>query len=179
MKVIALSGSKAAIPTLDHLLKTNHLSALICPSETTEWQIAPLQDWAANNGLPCWQAQQITIEKELSELIRETKPDLILVYGFPYALPQSLLQPLKYGAWNIHFSLHPDNKGSITIHQLVDSKSKEQILQQCNVSLLPAHEAGGYIDQMSLISVALLEASIETLRKNTKHAGELPAVSCN
>lgn len=92
MKIIALSASQSALPTLTHLLGDQHLSALICPSNTNVEDVIILEEWAAAHGLPCWQVSEATIAKELEELIREISPDMILTYGFPLKVPDNLLQ---------------------------------------------------------------------------------------
>jgi methionyl-tRNA formyltransferase len=92
MKIIALSGSYSALPTLNHLLQNEHLSALICPEHTNTNDVAQLEAWAEMHGLPCWQVTQESIGNELEELIREIKPDMITAYGFPFKVPDNLLQ---------------------------------------------------------------------------------------
>lgn len=168
MRIIALSGSPLALPTLDYLFNHNYLSALICPEDIVAAEVAPLQNWTAQKGVPCWQANQQTVEKELDELIRETKPDLIVVFGFPYTLPAHVLQDVVYGGWNIHFSLQQENKGVITIHQLVPEKG-QQVLHQQSLSLLPEQDSGTALHQLSLLSVALLQASLEKIEAKNKN----------
>lgn len=166
MRIIALSGSPAALPSLSHLMRARQLAALICPADNPGSETAPLESWAEREGLPCWKIEQHSIEQELSELIRETTPDLLLVYGFPHQLPRHLLQCVKYGAWNVHFSLQPGHKGTITIHQLAG----EQVLHQRNVSLMTNDEAGSPFQQLSLISVALLDTSIRSVQRDKSDA---------
>jgi methionyl-tRNA formyltransferase len=173
MRIIVLSGSPLALPALEHLFSYKYLSALICPEESIATEVAPLQNWASRKEVPCWQANQQTLEKDVTELIRETNPDLILVFGFPYSLPHQLLQDVKFGGWNVHFSLQQQNKGTITIHQLVQDKS-EQVLQQLSLFLLPESQYGTALHQLSHLSVTLLNASLvkmglEPKTKSGKH----------
>jgi methionyl-tRNA formyltransferase len=164
MRIIVLSGSPAALPSLRHLYRSDVISALICPEDTIASEVVPLQDWAADKEVPCWQINQQALEADLSELIRETNPDLFLVFGFPYTLPSSLLQPVKHGAWNVHFSLLQTNKGTITIHQLAEEKG-EQVILRHNLHLLNNEEAGSPLHQLSLLSVALLHTSLCQLQE--------------
>lgn len=145
-------------------MASKHLSALICPEDSIATDVAPLERWAANRQLPCWQVGQNSLENELKELINETTPDLFLVYGFPYAIPGQLLRGVKYGGWNVHFSLQPDQHGSITIHQLAEDITGEKLIHQHQYPLLPFQEGGSAIDQLSHLSVMLLQASICTMQ---------------
>ena len=163
LRIIALSGHAAALPSLNHLLKDNHLAALICPSSASEPGVTSLENWAADRGLPCWQVEPGAIENDLAELIRETTPDLLIVYGFPYHLPLHLLQQVKHGAWNVNITIRPSDQGSIIIHQLAKGIAGDQVLHQCHVSLLPPGEAGSGIEQLSRLSMALLQSSIRDM----------------
>jgi len=173
MKIIVLSGSPSALPTLNYLFDFDHLSALICPANSVGTDIAPLEEWAAHKGVPCWQIEQRTIQKELSELIEETTPDLILLYGFPYTIPPQILKNVKHGGWNVHFSIQSLQKVSITIHQLVEGLGG-QVLHQCEMSLLPTEEAGSPMVQLSRLSVALLKSSLRNIQR--PDAGNLPSI---
>lgn len=163
MKIIALCGSPYALPTLRHFIKSGDLSALICPIDSIADDSAPLEEWAAENELPCWHVQMSSLENDLRELVQETAPDLVMVYGFPYALPFDVLKDIPYGCWNIHFSLQPNNYGGITIHQLMEDKGS-QVLHQCNLSLLPEQQYGTSLHQLSLLSVELLQAALDKAR---------------
>jgi hypothetical protein len=163
MRIIALSGSPASIPALNHLFTTDMLAALICPSSDVSSEVAPLEAWAAGKDLPCWRVEQAGLEKELTELIAETSPDLLLVYGFPYAIPAHLPELVPYGAWNVHFSLQPDQQGSVTIHQLSAAGDGAPLIQQNGLSLLPADFGGSPINQLSLVSVIMIQAALRNL----------------
>jgi methionyl-tRNA formyltransferase len=168
MRIIALSSSPSSLPCLNYLLKSDFLTALICPTQSNGLDVVPLENWASENGLPCWQTEQDALEKDLAELIHETAPDLILVYAFPYKLPLHLMQQINHGAWNVHFSLQPTNRGTVIIHKLSEGLADEKILQQCTVSLLPS-EIGSPIDQLSHISVALLQDALMNIDQGTKN----------
>jgi len=162
MRIIVLSGSPLALPVLNDLHQQKHLSALICPEDMIATEVAPLQEWAMNKEVPCWQTHPQNLEEELDELIRETKPKLVLVFGFPYTILPELLKPVLYGGWNIHFSLHPQNRGTITIHQLVKGLG-QQVLQQQNLALSSLAEAGTALQQLSVLSTALLHEALANI----------------
>jgi hypothetical protein len=84
----------------------------------------------------------------------------LLVYGFLYAIPGQLLELVKYGGWNMHFSLQPAHQGWITIHQLAEEAPNEKLIRQHRYLLLPFEEGSSAIEQLSHLSVRLLQASI-------------------
>ena len=179
MRIIVLSGSPLALPVLNHLYHLKYLSALICPEDMIATEVAPLLNWAGYKGVPSWQTGSQNLEAEMEELIRETKPDMVIVFGFPYAISTHLLEKLTYGGWNIHFSLQQENKGTITIHQLVRGLG-QQVLQQQNISLLPEPEAGTALQQLSLLSVALLHGalfSIDPVKETLLKGAYCPALN--
>lgn len=158
MNIIVLSGSPLCLPLLRKLLVSGFLSALICPQENVASDCTPLHEWAVRNSVPCWDVTRQTQETELTELISETKPDLILVFGFPYSIPPSLLKDVKHGGWNVHFSLQPENQGTITIHQL--KEGGEKIVSQEKMTLVVNEETASPLYQLSLVSVTLLYRSL-------------------
>jgi methionyl-tRNA formyltransferase len=179
MRIIVLSGSPLAIPALNHLLDHNFLSALICPEDMIATEVVPLQSWAMQKGVPCWQTGVRNLDSELDELIRETKPEMVIVFGFPYTISPSILATVHHGGWNIHFNLQQENRGSITIHQLVRGLG-QQVLHQQNISLLPEPDAGSALQQLSLVTVPLLQhalAKVRTISKRENIPGHLIAVT--
>lgn len=118
MKIIVLSGSAIALPLLQQLHTHRCISALICPQDTIAGDSAALLAWAAETGLPWFTTNAGAVEHDINELIQETLPDMLLTYGFPYALPLENMERTTFGSWNIHFALLPANEGTITIHQI-------------------------------------------------------------
>jgi methionyl-tRNA formyltransferase len=163
MRIIVLSGSPLSLPVLNDLHQQKHLSALICPEDMIATEVAPLQQWAGNKGVPCWQTSPGNVNAEVDELIRETKPELVIVFGFPYSLSTEILEKVCFGGWNIHFSIHAENRGTITIHQLVRGLG-EPLLHQRNLALSPESEAGTALQQLSILSTALLHEALSKIR---------------
>lgn len=165
MRIIVLCGSTTALPGLNHLSRKNYLSALIySQAGAPQWWL-PLETWAAGNGLPCWQVGQDSLEDELSELVREINPDLVIAYNFPYTFPDHLAQPLKLGAWHIQLDLQEGDQGRVTIRQL-GTTGEATVLQQ-EILLLPAGKSGSAIEQLNLLSLVLLQTAIRS-------AGNIP-----
>lgn len=163
MNIIVLSGSPLSLPSLQHLSNINMLSVLLCPEESLATEITPLQQWAAGKEVPFWQVNQQGLEQDIVELCKETTPDLLLVFGFPYTLPVTLANTLKHGCWNVHFSLYPNDQGSITIHQLEEG-NEGQVIEQQNLTHDPDDQMSNPLERLSHLSVALLSRALAVLQ---------------
>lgn len=160
MRIIALSGCPAALPTLKYLFSKDHLSALLCPKESTGIESLELEKWAHFHEIPCWQVTQQQVDEDLKELIEEVKPDLIITYGFPFSINGELLKDVKRGGWNVHYSLQPNQFARITIHQLAFGNQYGEIINDCSLALLPTTSGLTSIEQLSSIAVTLLRDSL-------------------
>jgi methionyl-tRNA formyltransferase len=169
MRIIVFCGSTIALPSLNQLWEKDNLSALIyAQAGEPEWWL-PLESWATECGLPCWPVEENSLENELSELVHEIRPELLLTYDFPYILPGYLTQQVKWGAWNVQMTLQAEDQGRVTIQRL-NKANGEPELQQL-VRLLPAAESGSALHQLNLLSLNLLQTSI---RAATKMPGKGP-----
>ena len=62
---------------------------------------------------------------ELTEMVREINPELIVVAAFGMIIPQAVLDIPKYGALNIHGSLLPKYRGASPIAEAILSEDKK------------------------------------------------------
>ncbi|HEX2606508.1 MAG TPA: hypothetical protein VHK91_03975 [Flavisolibacter sp.] len=170
MKIIALSGTPAALPGLNQLIRTHQLCALLCPSQASGSETLPLQHWAEDRHIPCWLADAQEVVKDLTELISEIRPDLILIFGFPFQLSNNLWEAVRFGAWNVHFSLLPDQEGSITIHQLSPSEGLPQVISHFNLKLSDGIEEASPIEQLSQLTSGLLQTALSSLAASSRSA---------
>lgn len=173
LKIIGLFGGQSAMPALRFLFRRNYLSAVFCPVPAIGIDTEAVGDWAISRGLPCWQVDQTLLEQDLEELINEISPDLILMYGFPYAVPMHLLQRVKYGGWNVQFSFYPTNEADITIHQMAEGKGPS-VLRQCHFYLISTEEGGCPINQLSLLSTPMLQDALTDIVGQEEKAVVLP-----
>lgn len=61
----------------------------------------------------------------LAEALAGYRPDLILVYGFPWKLSREILQIPSLGAVNVHTSLLPKYRGPLPVHWAVRNGDPE------------------------------------------------------
>lgn len=160
MRIIALSGCPAALPSLKYFYTKHHLSALLCPAELTGIESKVLEKWAHYCEIPCWQVTQQQVDSDLKELIDEVSPDLVITYGFPHSINGELLKNVNKGGWNVHYGLHSNQSASITIHQLAKGSQYGQVINHCTLGLLPTANGQSAIEQLSVVAVTLLRDSL-------------------
>ncbi|MDR1892184.1 MAG: methionyl-tRNA formyltransferase, partial [Oscillospiraceae bacterium] len=109
------------------------------------------------------------------EILRELRPDIIVVAAYGKILPQDILSLPPLGCVNIHASLLPKYRGASPIQQAVLNGDTEtgitlmqmdkgldtgDILAQANLPILPEDTAGTVHDKLAIVGARLL---IDTL----------------
>jgi methionyl-tRNA formyltransferase len=118
----------------------------------------------------------------LAAIVRETRPDLICVAGFPWLLPRDVFDSAPLGAINVHGSLLPRHRGvlplfwiyyhddrmtGVTVHHIDDGADTGDILAQDSFPL----ERGLSVDLLNhanaLHGAALLPDVLDGLEAGT------------
>jgi methionyl-tRNA formyltransferase len=75
----------------------------------------PVKELAENNRIPVYQPLKVRAP-EFVEIIRELKPDIIVVVAFGQILPKALLEIPLHGCINVHASLLPRYRGAAPLN---------------------------------------------------------------
>lgn len=75
----------------------------------------PVKELAEKNAIPVYQPVKVR-DPEFVDLIRELKPDVIVVVAFGQILPKTLLDIPPHGCINIHASLLPRYRGAAPLN---------------------------------------------------------------
>lgn len=75
----------------------------------------PVKELAEQNGIPVYQPIKVR-DPEFVEIIRELKPDVIVVVAFGQILPKALLDIPPHGCINVHASLLPRYRGAAPLN---------------------------------------------------------------
>jgi methionyl-tRNA formyltransferase len=84
----------------------------------------PVKETALKYEIPVFQPKKVR-DPEFVELLKEQKPDLIVVAAFGQIIPQVILDLPEYGCINIHASLLPKYRGAAPIQQAILDGEKE------------------------------------------------------
>lgn len=79
---------------------------------------SPVKEIALENSIPVYQPTKLR-DGTASELIRQLKPDILVVVAYGRILPDDMLSIPKYGAVNVHASLLPAYRGAAPIQWAV------------------------------------------------------------
>ncbi len=83
-----------------------------------EMSCSPVKELALANALPVFQPEKMRDGTALS-ILRDLKPDILVVVAYGRILPDELLALPKYGAVNVHGSLLPRYRGAAPIQWAV------------------------------------------------------------
>ena len=75
----------------------------------------PVKELAEKNGIPVYQPLKVR-NPEFVDVIRELKPDIIVVVAFGQILPKALLEIPPQGCINVHASLLPRYRGAAPLN---------------------------------------------------------------
>jgi len=163
MKTVFLGSTKFSEELLLHLLNNRvsvdllftiprEFSISYSDKSVTNYNHSDLQVIAQEFRIPCFEIesgkkQHIT---DFTEEIRKVTPDVILVMGWYYMVPQTIRDLAKYGAWGIHASMLPDYAGGaplvwamiegrkktgITLFKLADGVDDGDIIAQKEIDI--------------------------------------------
>lgn len=144
-------------------------------------QFPPVKEKALEYGLPVWQPERINTP-EMLEILKEQKPDCIVVAAFGQLLKKEILELPKYGCINIHASLLPKLRGAAPIQWAVIQGDETagvttmwmdqgldtgDMLLKKEISLDPQETGGSLFDKLSLLGCDLILETLEGLEAGT------------
>ncbi|HIJ80726.1 MAG TPA: methionyl-tRNA formyltransferase [Desulfuromonadales bacterium] len=120
-RIIFMGTPEFACPTLQMLIDRGEQLAGVFtqpdrPKGRGQKLVAPpVKELAERHGIPVFQPVKVRAP-ECVELIREMKPDIIIVVAFGQILPRSLLDIPPHGCINVHASLLPRYRGAAPLN---------------------------------------------------------------
>lgn len=146
-------------------------------------QFPPVKETALKYNLLVYQPVKVKNE-EFVEVLRELKPDIIVVSAFGQILPKSILEMAKYGCINIHASLLPKYRGAAPIQwSIIDGEEKTGVtIMQMNEGLdtgdileveevvIDAKETGGSLfDKLAQVGARLVVETMKHIEAGEVH----------
>ncbi|HEX2769563.1 MAG TPA: methionyl-tRNA formyltransferase [Geobacteraceae bacterium] len=121
LRLVFMGTPEFAVPALQKLIDRGEVvSAVVTQPDRPKGrgqQLAPPQVkiLAEGHGIPVLQPARVRAP-DFIEVMRELRPDLILVVAFGQILPKALLDIPRYGCINVHASLLPRYRGAAPIN---------------------------------------------------------------
>lgn len=119
------------------------------------------------------------LESALKEWLELCKPDVVLVYTFPFKIPTSVLTIPSLGFINFHFGLlpkyrgadaifwqicHREKEGGISIHKMTERYDAGEFYAVHKVPILPMDTYGSHLLNLSLAAVNALGNLLQQLQ---------------
>ena len=87
-------------------------------------QASPVKQEALLHGIPVLQPDSLK-SQVARDVLRELKPDLMVVVAYGLLLPQTILDIPSHGCWNVHASLLPRWRGAAPIQRAIEAGDTE------------------------------------------------------
>lgn len=122
MKIVFFGSDNFSVPIFQHLVDSG-LNVIAAVTETdkpagrgNQLTITPIKSVALDAGIAVVQPQTKT---EIIEILRQLKPDLIVLASYGKILPEEALIIPTYGALNVHPSLLPKYRGATPVQSAI------------------------------------------------------------
>ncbi len=120
-RIIFMGTPDFACPTLQKLIdQGENLLAVVTQPDRPKGRgqhlmSTPVKELAVKQGIPVLQPQKVR-DPDFIGIIRELRPDVIIVVAFGQILPKPLLDIPPYGCINVHASLLPRYRGAAPLN---------------------------------------------------------------
>lgn len=146
--------------------------------------MTPVKEYALAQGYDVYQPQRVKTP-EFIQILRDLKPELIVVAAFGQLLSQEILDLPVYGCINVHASLLPKYRGAAPIHYAILSGEKESgvtimqmdigmdtgdMLAKVTVPITENMTMGELHDELRVRGAELLLDTIEKIASHTVQA---------
>jgi len=116
-----------AVPSLEELAKNFHVIGVVAQPDKPAGRgkkltPPPTKVLAQKLGIPIYQPEK---KKDLIPLVKELKPDCIVVVAYGKILPKEVLEVPPYGTVNLHASLLPKYRGAAPIQRAIMAGERE------------------------------------------------------
>lgn len=121
LRIIFMGTPDFACPTLKNLIERGeNLVAVVTQPDRPKGRgqrlaPTPVKELAEKNGIPVYQPLKVR-DPEFVGIMRELKPDVIVVVAFGQILPKALLEIPPRGCINVHASLLPRYRGAAPLN---------------------------------------------------------------
>lgn len=161
--ILLLCSSRIAVPVVKYLAGEQALCGLAVPDKHQE-VVLQFRELAASLDLPLLVLSRSVFRDQLSVWLGALRPDAVMVIGFPWRIPVSVLPPVPYGFLNFHAGLLPEMRGpdplfecirrrltrtGLTVHHMDDTFDHGPVILREELELSPEATHGFMGTQMA------------------------------
>jgi len=150
LKLVFMGTPVFALPSLEALHRSAHrLEAVVTPPDKPRGrgrrlQLAPVADWARNNGVETVQPARMS-DRSFQAWLKEKAPDLVVTVAYGKILPPEILDLPALGCINLHASYLPAYRGAAPIHRAVMEGARSSGVSV--IKMIPELDAGDIVMQ--------------------------------
>lgn len=121
MNIVFMGTPDFAVPPLEKIIDEFNVSLVLTQPDRPKGRgkklsMSAVKEAAIKNGIPVSQPEKLRNDKEVIKLIKDVRPDFIIVVAFGQILPKEVLDIPKYGCINLHASILPKYRGAAPIN---------------------------------------------------------------
>ncbi|MBQ8921097.1 MAG: methionyl-tRNA formyltransferase [Oscillospiraceae bacterium] len=193
MKIVFMGTPEFSVPTLEMLHNDGHeVTAVFTQPDRArgrgkKLRPSPVKAKALEYGIPVYQPLSLRKGEDAAEalrILRELRPELIVVIAYGQILPKEILELPQYGCINLHASLLPrwrgaapiqrailagDAESGVTAMQMAEGLDTGDMLHTLRTPVLPDDTADSLHDRLSALSAQTLRETLEMLQNGSLH----------
>jgi methionyl-tRNA formyltransferase len=118
--LIFMGSPQFAVPTLEAVARDHTILAVFTQPDKPagrgqQLTAVPVKHWAVAHNVPVHQPKSFRKDPAAIEVLRDLKPDVIVVAAYGLILPQAVLDVPAFGCLNVHGSILPRHRGAAPI----------------------------------------------------------------
>jgi len=118
--IIFMGSPQFAVPTLEALARDHTILAVFTQPDKPAGRgqqvtAVPVKQWASAHGVPIHQPKSFRKEPQALDVLRDLRPEVIVVAAYGLILPQAVLDVPPLGCLNVHGSILPRHRGAAPI----------------------------------------------------------------
>ena len=118
--LVFMGSPQFAVPTLEALARDHTILAVFTQPDKPagrgqQLTAVPVKQWASAHGVPIHQPKSLRKEPQAIDVLRDLKPEVIVVAAYGLILPQAVLDVPPLGCLNVHGSILPRHRGAAPI----------------------------------------------------------------
>ena len=129
MNIVFMGTPDFAVPSLKRLIEEYNVTAVLTQPDKPKGRgkkmaYSAVKEKALKHGIPIYQPIKLKDDVDLTQTLKDLKPDFMIVVAFGQILTKEVLDIPKYGCINLHASLLPMYRGAAPINWAIINGEK-------------------------------------------------------
>jgi methionyl-tRNA formyltransferase len=179
MRIALLTNSKLSVPAIGMLGSKNMLVSVGLPEANVTEDADHVRYTAASGQVPVTTFSRTGLRASLEQWLDDCRPDLVLVFTFPFKIPANLLDIPSKGFINFHFGVLPqyrgadaifwqianrEKEGGVSVHQMNDRFDQGPLYLVHKVPLSMSDTYGSHLLNLSMAAIPAVEKLLAQLQ---------------